>query len=88
MLWVVIRASCSSDVRNAKAANRPDHHTKYIYGMEGGLAAQVTATGTSLIGADFNNGLIFDKGYGGNPLTAFIAKGYIKADKYFCRAKS
>jgi len=71
-----------------KAPNRPDHHTKYIYGMEGDIAAQVTTTGTSLVGANFGNGFIFDKGYGSNPFTSVLAKGYIKADKFFAKAKN
>ncbi len=71
-----------------KAPNKADTHTRYIQGMEGDLAAQVTTTGTSLVGANFNNGFIFDKGFGSNKFTSFIARGYINADKYFARAKN
>jgi RHS repeat-associated protein len=71
-----------------KTAGRPDYHTKYIYGMEGDLAAQVTTEGTALIEANFGHGYIFDKGYGGNPLISVLAKGYIKTDKFFSRAKN
>jgi RHS repeat-associated protein len=71
-----------------KTANRPDYHTKYIYGMEGDLAAQVTTSETALVAANFGNGFIFDKGYGSNPLTSLIAKGYIKADKFVSKGNN
>jgi len=71
-----------------KSANCPDHHTKFIYGVDGDLASQVTRTDSTLAGANFIDGVIYDKGFCGNPFVSVFAKGYIKVNGFFLKAKN
>ena len=57
-----------------KAGSRPEHHTRYIYGMEGDLAAQVTTPAVSLGDAGFNDSYMYDLGYSGKPVISLVAR--------------
>jgi len=66
-----------------KSINRADHHTKYIYGIDGDLVSQVTRTDAALLSAGNYDGL-----YGSNKFIAATSKILIGADKYFTNPKN
>jgi RHS repeat-associated protein len=66
-----------------KSFNRADHHTKYIYGMDGDLISQVTTTNARLLSAGNYDGL-----YGNNKFIAAAAKILTGADKFFANPKN
>ncbi len=65
-----------------KAKARIDQHTKFIYGMEGDIAAQVTTTAPTLIAACDKNGWSYDNGYGGSGLIKYFARGLIGLENF------
>lgn len=66
------------------AANRPDCHTKYIYGMEGDTVARVTNTGVTLV----SSAALYDLSHDSNKIISATCSLITAADRFVSNTRN